>query len=57
MYKKSVWFQLENWDAQAQLGSQPSQLGSAQLGKFQLELITNTYTFIPLGLAIIDMIM
>ena len=36
---KSARFQLENWDAQAQLGKQPSQLGSAQLGKFQLELI------------------
>ena len=40
MYTKSAQFQLKNWDAQAQLGSQPSQLGSAQLWKFQLELIT-----------------
>ena len=35
---KSARFQLENWDAQAQLGSQPS-----QLGKFQLEPITKFY--------------
>ena len=41
MYIKSARFQLQNWDAQARLGSQPSKLGSAQLGKFQLELITN----------------
>ena len=40
---KSAQFQLENWDAQARLGSQPSQLGSAQLGKFQLKLITTKY--------------
>ena len=38
MYIKSALFQLENRDAQARLGSQPSQLGSAQLQKFQLEL-------------------
>ena len=45
MYIKSARFQLENWDAQAWLGSQPSQLGLAQLGKLQLELITNTWVF------------
>ena len=28
MYKKSARFQLENWDAQARLGLQPSQLSS-----------------------------
>ena len=37
-------FQPKNWNAQARAGSKPFQLGSAQLGKFQLELITNTYT-------------
>ena len=31
MYIKSARFQLENWDAQAWLDSQSSQLGSAQL--------------------------
>ena len=43
MYIKSDRFQLKYWDAQlgsAQLASQPSQLDSAQLGKFQLKLIT-----------------
>ena len=33
MYIKSARFQLKNWDAQAQLGSQPSQLSS---GNFSL---------------------
>ena len=42
MYIKSTWFQLENWDAPAGLGSQLSQLGLAQLWKFQHELITST---------------
>ena len=46
MYKKSARFQLKNWDAQTRLGSQPFQLGSAQLGKFQLETITITYLHI-----------
>ena len=43
MYIKSAWFQLENWDAQAWLGShcEPQNLpGLAQLREFQLELIT-----------------
>ena len=40
IYIKSAWFQLKNWDAQARLSSQPSQLGSAQLRKFHLKLIT-----------------
>ena len=44
-YIKSARFQLENWDAQARLGLQPSQLGLAQLGKFQLKLITNIYLY------------
>ena len=44
MYIKSARFQLKNWDAQARLGSQPSQLGLAQLGKFQLKLITRLFT-------------
>ena len=41
MYIKSARFQLENWDAQARLDSQSSQLGLAQIGKFQLELIAS----------------
>ena len=43
MYIMSAQFQLENWVVQAWLGLQPSQLGSAQLGKFQFELITGWY--------------
>ena len=39
MYIKSAWFQLKNWDAQARLGL-------AQLGKFQLELITRLITYV-----------
>ena len=35
----SARFQLENWSSQAWLGSEPFQLGSAWVGKFQLELI------------------
>ena len=40
MYIKLARFQLENWNAQARLGSEPFQLGLAQAGKFQLEPIT-----------------
>ena len=39
--KISARFQLENWSAPAQLGSEPSQLGLARAGKFQLELISS----------------
>ena len=38
--KKSARFQLENWNAPAQLGLEHFQLGLAQLEKFQLEIIT-----------------
>ena len=46
MYIKSALFQLENWDAQARLGSARNLPGSAKLGKFQLELITTEYVCI-----------
>ena len=42
IYILSARFQLEYWSAQARLGSEPFQLGSVQLGKFQLELITTS---------------
>ena len=41
--KLSTRFQLENWITPARLGSETIQLGSAQLGIFQLELITSIY--------------
>ena len=39
----SARFQLENWSTPAQLGSEPSQLGLAWAGKFQIELISSIY--------------
>ena len=50
MYIKvsSVWAQKLICPSSAWLGSQPSQLGSAQLGKFQHELITNTYLILQI---------
>ena len=39
----SAWFQLEI--EVPQLGSEPFQLGSAQLGKFQLKHITSIYPY------------
>ena len=42
--KSPARFQLGNWDAPARLGSEPLKLGSARAGKFQLGLITITYT-------------
>ena len=41
MYILSARFQLENCNAPARLDSEHFQPGSAQLGKFQLELITS----------------
>ena len=39
----SARFQLDNWSVPAQLSSELSQLGLAQAGKFQLELISSTH--------------
>jgi hypothetical protein len=39
----SARFQLENWNAPSRLSSEPSQLGLARAGKFQLGLITSGY--------------
>ena len=46
-HKKSAWFQLENWYAQAWLDLVRSLPSSTQLRNFQLELITNSkYPFL-----------
>ena len=43
----SAWFQLENWNAPAQLNSSWNPFSSAWLGKFQLKLITSSRPYNP----------
>ena len=46
MYKKSARFQLENWDAQARLGLQPSQLSSENFSSNSSLQISFSYKII-----------
>ena len=54
MYKKSARFQLENWDAQARLGLQPSQLSSGNFSSnssLQISFSNKIISYVQIALS------